>query len=40
MAGGGEVARPPSSDTTGYGQRVGGTHPTGTHSCYFMRLVE
>ena len=23
----------PLSDTTGYGQRTGGTHPTGMHSC-------
>ena len=23
----------PPRDTTGYGQRVGGTHPTGMHSC-------
>ena len=28
-----------SSDTTGYGQLAGGTHPTGMHSCYsFGRL--
>ena len=25
---------PPPRDTTGYGQRAGGTHPTGMHSCY------
>ena len=24
----------PPSDTTGYGQRAGGTHPTGMHSCF------
>ena len=24
---------PPPSDTMGYGQRAGGTHPTGMHSC-------
>ena len=24
---------PPPLDTTGYGQRAGGTHPTGMHSC-------
>ena len=24
---------PPPPDTTGYGQRAGGTHPTGIHSC-------
>ena len=30
----GGLVRPPSpSDTTGYGQRAGGTHPTGMHSC-------
>ena len=27
-------ADPPPSDTTGYGQRAGGTQPTGMHSCY------
>ena len=27
------LGRPPSSDTTRYGQRAGGTHPTGMHSC-------
>ena len=27
------LGRPPQSDTTGYGQRAGGTHPTGMHSC-------
>ena len=31
--GGGEVGHTPPSDTTGYGQRAGGTHPTGMHSC-------
>ena len=25
---------PPPSDTTGCGQRTGGTHPTGMHSCF------
>ena len=25
----------PLSDTTGYGQRVRGTNPTGIHSCLF-----
>ena len=29
--GGGQIPSP--SDTTGYGQRTGGTHPTGMHSC-------
>ena len=31
-----EVGRPPSppSDTTGYGQRTGGAHPTWMHSCF------
>ena len=24
---------PPQSDTKGYGQKGGGTHPTGMHSC-------
>ena len=24
------------SDTTGYGRRAGGTHPTGMHSCLTM----
>ena len=26
--------------TTGYGQRVGGTHPTGMHSCYKISIVQ
>ena len=26
-----------TADTTGYGQRAGGTHPTGMHSCYSRR---
>ena len=26
---------PTPSDTTGYGQQEGGTHPTGMHSCCF-----
>ena len=34
-----ELGRPPwppdTWDTTGYGQRAGGTHPTGMHSCAF-----
>ena len=25
---------PPQSDTMGYGQLAGGTHPTGIHSCW------
>ena len=25
----------PHSDTTGYSQQVGGTHPTGIHTCFF-----
>ena len=25
---------PSPSDTTGYGQRAGGRHPTGMHSCF------
>ena len=25
----------PQSDTMGYGQRAGGTHPTGMHPCFF-----
>ena len=25
----------PLSDTMGYGQPVGSTHPTGMHSCFF-----
>ena len=25
---------PRPTDTTGYGQQAGGTHPTGIHSCY------
>ena len=36
--GGGSASRggwadPPPPDTTGYGLRAGGTHPTGMHSC-------
>ena len=31
---GGGVGQTPLSDTTGYGQRVGGVHPTGMQSCY------
>ena len=27
------LSRPPPSDTTGYGKRVGSTHPTGMHFC-------
>ena len=30
------LADPP--DTTGYGQRAGGTHPTGMHSCLVSTL--
>ena len=34
IGGGGALGRPPPhSDTTEYGQSVGGTHPTGMHSC-------
>ena len=29
----GDRADPTQLDTTGYGQRAGGTHPTGMHSC-------
>ena len=33
---GGEWAdTPATSDTMGYGQRAGGTHPSGMHSCLF-----
>ena len=32
-ASGGWEYLPPSSDTMGYGQRAGGKHPTGMHSC-------
>ena len=34
---------PPPSDTTGYGQRAGGTHPTIMHSClcrFHLRMQE
>ena len=31
-------ADPPVLDTTGYSQRVGGTHPTGMHSCKRNKL--
>ena len=30
---GGAQTPPPPSNTTGYGQRAGSTHPTGMHSC-------
>ena len=29
----------PPSDTTVYGQRAGGTHPTGMHSCLMSNLL-
>ena len=29
-----ELGRSPFRDTTGYGQRAGGTHLTGMHSCF------
>ena len=29
---------PPSSDTMGYGQQAGGTHPTGMHTCYRLQM--
>ena len=35
----GEGADPPS-DTTGYGKRVGGTHPTGIHSCFIILITK
>ena len=31
---------PPPSDTMGYGQQAGGTHPTGMHSCCIDALTE
>ena len=31
---------PPPSDTTGYGQRGAGTHPTGMHSCCSIKTCE
>ena len=34
LHGGGGWADPPQSDTMGYGQLAGGTHPTGIHSCW------
>ena len=39
-SGGMGLGRPPPpspSDNTGYGQRAGGTHPTGMHSCVHMK---
>ena len=35
-SGGCGLGTPPKDtwDTTGYGQQVDGTHPTGMHSCY------
>ena len=36
-ASGGDVGQtPPSSDTTRYGQRVAGVHPTGMRSCFLQ----
>ena len=32
------VGQTPPSDTTGYGQRAGGMHPTGMHSCFILKL--
>ena len=32
------VGQIPQSDTTGYGQRVGGSYPTGMHSCFTSGL--
>ena len=29
----------PSSDTTGYSQRAGGTHPTGMYSCHICKYI-
>ena len=29
----------PQSDTMGYGQRAGGTHPTGMHPCFFFKIL-
>ena len=29
----------PPSNTTGYGQQVGGTHPTGMHTCCILFLT-
>ena len=34
----GGLGRPPS-DTTGYGQRAGGTHPTGMHFCLLAIVI-
>ena len=31
---------PLPSDTTGYGQQVGGTHPTGMHTCNCFVVVQ
>ena len=33
------MGRPPTSDTTEYGQRTGGTHPTGIHSCFAYEII-
>ena len=38
---GGGLGRPSTqSDTMGYGQRAGGMHPTGMHSCYDLNLLK
>ena len=31
---------PPPSDTTGYNQQAGGTHPTGMYSCFFLEISD
>ena len=36
----GGIGRTPPSDTMGYGQQAGGTHPTGMHSCCIDALTE
>ena len=29
---------PPAQCMLGYGQQAGGTHPTGMHTCFFMKV--
>ena len=37
---GGWADPPPTSDTTEYGQRAGGTHPAGMHFCSIMYVYK
>ena len=32
------LSTPPKKQTPAYGQRAAGTHPTGMHSCFFLKF--